>query len=336
MFDQTGIMEDESVIFIEGQESYVRFNPIQIIEVTNYDKTVHYMEGKDYVFIGRKIVRTYHSRIPKISDQEYWGEQCDSLTKARMKQFRIERPRYSEEFFTDHQVLISYCFKKEESGQIFGINVAGKLERTIGKIKEKQSLDVLLYGDSISKGMTSSAIMNKPPYRKNFFDQLCDLLQKQGCVVTGINNSESGMGTEWALEKMGKLWSNQKADLCILGWGMNDATELMTPKKYRENLEKLLNDRPEGSDCLIITPMLANPDSKMIGRAEGFATWQDKYFDAVKPLASREIGILDMAYIHKRLLEGKKYADMTGNNINHPNDFLISVYFNAIRKFLQI
>jgi uncharacterized protein (DUF1800 family) len=34
--------------------------------------------------------------------------------------------------------------------------------------------------------------------------------------------------------------------------------------------------------------------------------------------------------IHSELLKKKKYWDMTGNNVNHPNDYLSSVYAQTI------
>ena len=36
------------------------------------------------------------------------------------------------------------------------------------------------------------------------------------------------------------------------------------------------------------------------------------------------------------LLEKKRFFDMTGNNVNHPNDFLASVYAQTILKILGV
>ena len=41
-----------------------------------------------------------------------------------------------------------------------------------------------------------------------------------------------------------------------------------------------------------------------------------------------------MTGVHKELLNHKSYQDMTGNNINHPNDYLIRWYAQFISGLL--
>ena len=42
-----------------------------------------------------------------------------------------------------------------------------------------------------------------------------------------------------------------------------------------------------------------------------------------------------MTSIHQSLLARKSYADMTGNNINHPNDYLARVYAQTLLATVQ-
>ena len=44
--------------------------------------------------------------------------------------------------------------------------------------------------------------------------------------------------------------------------------------------------------------------------------------------------LVPMTEVHKALLEKKRYYDMTGNNVNHPNDFLAAVYAQTILSVL--
>ena len=47
------------------------------------------------------------------------------------------------------------------------------------------------------------------------------------------------------------------------------------------------------------------------------------------------LAVADLTQMHADLLlAGKRYRDMTGNNINHPNDYLIRVYAQVILKTL--
>lgn len=41
-----------------------------------------------------------------------------------------------------------------------------------------------------------------------------------------------------------------------------------------------------------------------------------------------------MTDMHTHLLRLKRYWDMTGNNINHPNDFLARVYAQVVSQVL--
>ena len=45
---------------------------------------------------------------------------------------------------------------------------------------------------------------------------------------------------------------------------------------------------------------------------------------------------MDMTAVHESLLQRKRYADMTGNNINHANDYLARVYAQTLLKTLEV
>jgi len=44
--------------------------------------------------------------------------------------------------------------------------------------------------------------------------------------------------------------------------------------------------------------------------------------------------VADMQSIHHALLKHKRYIDMTGNNVNHTNDFLTRVYAQVVSSLL--
>ena len=46
--------------------------------------------------------------------------------------------------------------------------------------------------------------------------------------------------------------------------------------------------------------------------------------------------LVPMTDMHSALLEKKRFFDMTGNNVNHPNDFLTSVYAQTILRILGV
>jgi hypothetical protein len=54
----------------------------------------------------------------------------------------------------------------------------------------------------------------------------------------------------------------------------------------------------------------------------------------LQKLAQEEAGVAlaDLTTLHKEYLTVKNYRDMTGNNVNHPNDFLMRLYAQTIVK----
>jgi hypothetical protein len=68
------------------------------------------------------------------------------------------------------------------------------------------------------------------------------------------------------------------------------------------------------------------------------ASWhqQDhqKYFGELENDYSG-VAFMNMTEIHQYLLTKKLFRDMTGNNINHPNDFLARAYAQTLLKTMS-
>ena len=47
------------------------------------------------------------------------------------------------------------------------------------------------------------------------------------------------------------------------------------------------------------------------------------------------VAVVNMTAMHQSLLSRKRYEDMTGNNVNHPNDYLARVYAQTLFATLQ-
>jgi hypothetical protein len=47
------------------------------------------------------------------------------------------------------------------------------------------------------------------------------------------------------------------------------------------------------------------------------------------------LAVADAWTIHGEMLKRKSYADMTGNNFNHPNDFLIRIIAQSVAYLLM-
>lgn len=326
-FYRTGRMFRESVLFWkENGESWaeLRFKPKKIIECLTSDERTEFLEGKDFRVEGRKII-ALSGKIPAISPEEYRGEKADEQQREDMRRYGIKGPLYSESFFIDRQVVFSYEYATERENIKTEDLRAGKLHETEKKLRQGK-IKAVLYGDSISVGCTSSGYMNKPPFLPNWFTLFTGALQElYGTVIAAINASESGMTSEWGVNYM-KDRLPQDADLYIFAWGMNDGTSRISPERYEENIRKMIlyTDR-KTTEYILISPMIPNPDAELTD-GKKFLGEQEEYIDRLYNFFSPRIAISNMTDFHKRLLVSKKYCDLTGNNINHPNDFLSRMY----------
>jgi len=80
-------------------------------------------------------------------------------------------------------------------------------------------------------------------------------------------------------------------------------------------------------EFILVTTMLPNMETYFYGL-------QIYYKQALQELTTIGVVLADMTGIHQELLSYKKYSDLTGNNINHPNDFLIRCYAQVISALL--
>jgi hypothetical protein len=61
---------------------------------------------------------------------------------------------------------------------------------------------------------------------------------------------------------------------------------------------------------------------------------QVTYIEEYQSIGLEHVGIVDMTHMHMDLLKKKRFKDMTGNNVNHPNDFLARVYAQSILEVM--
>ncbi len=77
--------------------------------------------------------------------------------------------------------------------------------------------------------------------------------------------------------------------------------------------------------------------SSSIGNAEWFNTPTERfplYRDQLKTLTGPGCALVDITAVWEELLKHKTYWDITGNGVNHPNDFGHSIYAEMILRLL--
>ncbi|MBQ5840751.1 MAG: SGNH/GDSL hydrolase family protein, partial [Clostridia bacterium] len=154
-----------------------------------------------------------------------------------------------------------------------------------------------------------------------------------GAKINAVNTAKGGQTTQWGLANVEENVNKYNPDLVVLAFGMNDGSRKYTTGVYKANTEQIINAvRAKHPDCefLLVATHLPNPDESS---RQGP---QEEYQTCLKELANSKKGVAvaNVTEVHKHLLTKKRYGDMTANNVNHPNDWLIRMQGQIIAQAL--
>jgi lysophospholipase L1-like esterase len=129
---------------------------------------------------------------------------------------------------------------------------------------------------------------------------------------------------------MGKV-IDATPDLLILAFGMNDCAR-RPAKEYQDNIGAMVNALRKAcpsSEVVLVASMVGNADWTAL-RQERFP----QYRDALEKLTQPGVALADMTSFWIEMLKYKKDWDLTGNGVNHPNDFGHRVYAQVLSSLL--
>ncbi len=331
-------MEGESVLFIKDHDAArpkaaVLFQPTKIMSVVSSSGQLIYVEGRDYVWQPgtKEITLPAGSRIPFKTPQEL-------RRPPKSQPFVLpHRDGNGEIFFGggheyhDMQTLVTYQHAPDAWSGPAATLAGGQLARTLEKLANKQPLTIALIGDSISTGCNASGWANVPPFQPPYQDLLVLNLEAfYGAKISLKNYAVGGTGTDWGLANIGKVVAAEP-DLVILAFGMNDAGG-QPAARYQANIKSMMNAvwkaRPK-TEFILVATMLGNKDWTTLHQ-ELFP----QYRDALAGLCGRGVALADMTSLWTELFKHKKDWDMTGNGVNHPNDFGHRIYAQVLSALL--
>ena len=305
-------MVDEPVLFIgdEGNRSgRLIFTPASMPVLTRAGDSFVYEAGKDYTWEkeSRTIRLTDHSRIPSKTPQE--------MRPGPGKPRSLGGVLHGEgRFFHDLQTLVTYSHKETWPDLVKACS--NTLPRSLEKLKTYQSFQVVTLGDSITEGYNASgfaktqAPRNQPSYADGFARLLDETFPAQ---VTLSNLGVAGRTAVWGLKQLDRVIA-EKPDLVIIAFGMNDPVSF--EQFQRTNLEILTHLQKEipQTDMIFVSGMNNNPDWRDPTKIPGFR-------EALKDIIRPNVILADITTPWEKLLTRKNFSDLSGNNVNHPNDF---------------
>ncbi len=313
-------------------EGTLLFKASKILSVKSADLETTFTLNKDFIYRDGKIILPEGSAIPFI------------LKKDLL--FHTEKPGWSLQgktpgtfvfftegtFFRSKQVSVTYIPEKSKSwkGPVPKFSKR-KMPNTFRKIKSDQPFKIVFYGNSIVTGRNCSSYQNQAPYMPSWPELVVyKLRQVYGQHINFSNKSVAGTMAEWGKDNATKLVTPENPDLVIIGFGMNDGSAGIPPEKFRETIKQMIDTikiKNQKAEFILIAPMLANPDAIQSNIQASYKAELDK-------LETKGIIIADLTGVDIELLKRKNYQDQTGNNINHPNDYMSRWYAQFILGLL--
>lgn len=316
----------------KNPEAQLLFNAKKILSVRDAHLQKEYKKNKDWKYKNGKFVLTRRTTIPYFTKDEllFNGEKEGASLRAKKDGYYV---LFSESgLLQSRQLAVTYV---KEKGSVWEgplpVYAEKLLPATLGKLQSGRPLKIVFYGNSIETGANSSITLHQPPFLPTWPEMIVyNLRNYYGNAIPFKNASKGGMAAQWGLENTGTQVNVENPDLVIIGFGMNDGTAKVAPEVFIEQIKGIMRTVKQANpscEFIVIATMLANPEAI-------HSQIQQEYLKPVTELAGKGVAVADMTSIHKELLRHKAYQDMTGNNINHPNDYLARWYAQVISALL--
>jgi acyl-CoA thioesterase I len=283
----------------------------------NLPQTIRYEEGRDFVidYERGEISRTAQSRIPDFRTNMLFG--IEDFDHSKFPGFG------NGKFF----VFVDYATKRKidwpkQSPQV------EFLSRTRQKLQRGDNVKIIAFGDSITAGGDAT----EP--KLIFWQRYADALQKKypRAKVEAMNGATGGDRTAEGLARLQEKVLNQKPDLVLIGFGMNDhniggyGTPLST---FTNNLSTMIDRirKETGAEIILYSTFPPNPKWHFGSHN------MEAYALATEQVAREKHCAFADVYHNWLVLElKKKPEDLLANNINHPNDFGHWIYFEVLKE----
>jgi len=314
-FWTTSTMYDESVFFVgaEGAASTASLllAPERVLSCHDARRETTFEEGRDYEVRRdeRTVVRLPGSRMPCTPAEDVARLICAD-----------------DAAFHWRQVEITYTHAGGWDG-LKPRSVDEAVPGTIRRFRAAEPVRVALTGDSISEGYDASGFIGVPPYQPAYGALVAaGLEQAYGSPIELHNLAVAGWTSDHGLADVERV-ASANPHLVIIAYGMNDAS-YAAPAELAGNVSALIDHVRRTSpdaEFVVVSPMLPNPeaDARVMPRFPA-------YRDAFARLSGRGVVLADVTTLWTQLLARKAYYDVTGNGLNHPNDFGHRLYAQVI------
>ena len=323
------------------------WTPKEVLSVESYDGETVYEEGIDYLVEGDELVIPEGSHIPVTGWDTFLYPDFDTAKKAG------EASEFAKDFgplvttngkflnlcaignpklVTEKQIAVTYKATKKELLSAPESQL-DKLPKLSAKLEVGEPVKIVLYGDSVCCGCDCSGMYGQKPGQPTWAELLFHQMEeKWQSPVCFHNTSVGGVDSEWAIENSSQRAANFHPDLVILGFGMNDRCGMEEYRNKTCRLMEAIRKVSPKTEFLLIASTL--PNELAATEPHHFWAHQDEYSESLKGLEGMGVAIADIQAVQKEIGKRKRYIDITGNWLNHPNDYLARILAQVVIKTL--
>lgn len=357
------VVHNETVMFL-GMDDKVSllFDADEIISVRSYDLKTEYKQGSDYEYKDGKLILLAGTSIPCIDKREYYTSNAQYsalVTKGNTEADATGTYTYWGEGDTMTKWQVAVTYKHSQFWDGYSVECfADRYQDLTQKLQNGEDVTFVFYGDSITYGANSSYMVRVEPYAPTWPLMFTQYIAKQygytvryvkdefatapvptedtvygtNGTITYYNPSVGGWSVEQGYQNVENYVNTAidkyGCDLFTVAFGMNNAA-LSAGKfvQYTEGIIKRVQTHAPDTGIVMVSTMVPNPEATngWYGNQDQFEaemiTSADAYYENGK-----NCSVACMTSMSKSVLEHKRFRDYTGNNINHPNDFMSRLY----------
>jgi len=238
-----------------------------------------FKKGVDWEYKDGKICRIAGSKIPFFTEKNTYGEELNyrvfnpetgdlelipyDYESGVQTKFQTVEGEHTAVWLEDttlleHLINVTYRYNPEDYEGPRQTYEGDRLPRLQQKIENGENVKMLVLGDSIACGGSSSGNKNIEPFMGSFYDLLGEAIARKSGAECFVDNKDAmgGQISDYSLAKVGNLTRAQisvnrfEPDVVLIHWGMNDGTWNCTPDRYRSQIVQII------SDCKAINPNL--------------------------------------------------------------------------------
>ena len=328
-------VQGDPLFFVQAEGEKVAkarllFTPEPPLVVRSATLETIYEDGKDYEWRpgAREITLTAGTRIPFKTAAELHPAPNSPHSYNGCRDGKSWMLFGEGRYFHDLQAVAGYSTKEEWEGSCPAVAPASQLGSVRAKLKAAAPLKLVTLGDSISTGANASGAVNAPPMQPGYPGLVARGLEARfGGKITAKNLSVGGMDSAWGLQQVPAVLA-ESPDIVILAFGMNDASGRRTPEDFSGIIQKTITQIHAGRpDCgiILVSPMTANSEWN-----RSAPELYPAYAAALEKLTGPGIALANVTAVWMAVADRKPYLSLSGNGLNHPNDFGHRLYGDVV------